>query len=355
MNMRRIKERRQYFIALAILLVFMVIPASKISAEATVNLGTSESFAVLAGSTITNTGSTTIGGSAGGNIGVHPGSSITGFPPGIVSGTIHTADATAQQAKADLLIAYNDAASRASDSDLTGQDLGGQNLKTGVYTFSTSAQLTGTLTLDAEGDPDAVFIFQIGSTLTTATDSTVSLVNGARYCRVFWQIGSSATLGTDSTFVGHIFALTSITVNNGAAIQGQLLAINGAVTLDSNTINNGVCEVTTPTQSDTDTTTSETTDTNTTDTDTTTSGTTDTNTTDTDTTTSGTTDTNTTDTDTTTSGILETAAESTQVNGDGVPSTGESGDSPAAVIIGIVLIVLATGLSILVSRRRSRE
>lgn len=242
----RIKIISSFLTAIS-LIIFLAVPTPVFAAEPTINLGTAESFAVLAGTTITNTGPTTIGGDIGGNIGVSPGSSVTGFPPGIVSdGTIHTADATALQAQVDLVTAYNDAASRAVSSDLTGQDLGGMTLTTGVYSFSSSAQLTGTLTLDAQGDPEAVFIFQIGSTLTTAPSSVVSLINGARFCRVFWQVGSSATLETNSNFSGHIFALTSIAVQNGTTVQGQLLARNGAVTLDNNTITNGVCETITP-------------------------------------------------------------------------------------------------------------
>ena len=230
------------FLVIFILIIFLVTPTTVFAAEPTVNLGTTASFAVLAGTTITNTGPTTIGGSVGGNIGVSPETSVTGFPPGTESdGTIYIADATALQAQVDLVTAYNDAASRAVTADLTGQDLGGLTLTTGVYSFSSSAQLTGTLTLDGQGDPEAVFIFQISSTLTTASSSVVSLVNGARFCRVFWQVGSSATLGTNTAFVGHIFALTSIAAQTGTTVQGQLLARNGAVTLDSNTINNGVC------------------------------------------------------------------------------------------------------------------
>jgi len=214
------------------------------AAEATVDLGSTENFAVLASSTVTNTGSTVISGSAGGNVGLSSGTSVTGFPPGTISdGAIHIADAVALQAQTDLVVAYNDAAGRTVTSNLTGQDLGGMTLTSGVYKFDSSAQLTGTLTLDAEGDPDAAFIFQIGSTLTTASDSTIVLTGGAVYCRVFWQVGSSATLGTDSQFIGHIFAMTSITATNGAEIQGQLLARTGAVTLDSNIITNGVCAV----------------------------------------------------------------------------------------------------------------
>jgi len=242
--MKKLNISRSIVLVLILTLVFMfAVPTSINAIEPTVNLGTTENFAVLAGTTITNTGSTIISGSVGGDIGVYSGSAIIGFPPGIVSdGTIHTTDAIAQQAQDDLVIAYDDAASRTVTQDLTGQDLGGLTLTTGVYFFSTSAQLTGTLTLDAQGNPDAVFIFQIGSTLTTATGSVVNLINGARFCRIFWQVGSSATLGTSTQFVGHIFALSSITANTSATVQGQLLARNGAVTLDSNTITNGVCE-----------------------------------------------------------------------------------------------------------------
>ena len=238
------------FLAFA-LIVLVALPVNVSAAEPTVNLGTTAGFAVLAGSTITNTGSSIISGSVGGNIGVSPGSSVTGFPPGtVLDGTIHVNDAVAIQAQSDLVTAYNDTAGRPVTADLTGQDLGGMVLTTGVYSFSSSAQLTGTLTLDAQGDPEAVFIFQIGSTLTTASNSAVSLINGARFCRVFWQVGSSATLGTSTQFAGHIFALTSITANTSATVQGQLLARNGAVTLDSNTITNGECTATSATTTD---------------------------------------------------------------------------------------------------------
>jgi type VI secretion system secreted protein VgrG len=179
---------------------------------------------------------------------VWPGLAVTGFPPGTISdGVIHSGDAVAEQAQTDLTTAYNEAAGRTVTANLSGQDLGGLTLTSGVYKYDTSAQLTGTLTLNAEGNPDAAFIFQIGSTLTTASASSVSLINGAQYCRVFWQVGSSATLGTDSQFIGHIFALTSITATAGAEVQGQLLARNGAVTLDSNIITNGVCSAPTST------------------------------------------------------------------------------------------------------------
>ncbi len=153
-------------------------------------MGSAEGFAVLGGSTVTNTGATVITG----NLGVRPGGAITGFLPGVaVSGTIHAADAVAAQAQSDVAVAYNDLAGRASDVDLTGQDLGGLTLSPGVYTFATSAQLTGTLTLDAQGDPNAEFVFQIGSTITTASNSFVVMINGGDSCKVFWQVGSSAT------------------------------------------------------------------------------------------------------------------------------------------------------------------
>ncbi|MEA4889026.1 MAG: ice-binding family protein [Clostridiaceae bacterium] len=313
-----------------ILIVFLTVPATVMAAESTVNLGTTASFAVLAGTTITNTGPTTIGGSVGGNIGVSPGSAITGFPPGTVTdGTIHSADATALQAQVDLAAAYNDAAGRAVTANLTGQDLGGLTLTAGVYKFSSSAQLTGTLILDAQGDPEAVFIFQISSTLTTASNSVVSLTNGARFCRVFWQVGSSATLGTNTQFVGHIFALTSIAAQTGVTVQGQLLARNGAVTLDNNTITNGVCEAApTPTS--------------------TTAATTSTPTT---APTAVTTAVTTVVTTVVTATAMTTAAAATTtvVSGADIPKTGETNNS---WLIGLLLLGLAGSLFILRWRRK---
>jgi len=231
---------------LLLLGVLLVQPVSSASAiPAPIDLGTAGSFSVLAGSTATNTGPTVISADAGvgGNLGVSPGTAVTGFPPGIVTppGTIHAADAVAAQAQSDLTIAYNTAAGRPCDVNLTGTDLGGLTLTSGVYCFSTSAQLTGTVTLNAEGNPDAEFIFQIGSTLTTASNSTVALVNGAQACHVFWQVGSSATLGTGTTFSGTIMALASITANTGADVEGRLLARTGAVTMDSNVIHTPAC------------------------------------------------------------------------------------------------------------------
>jgi hypothetical protein len=199
-------------------------------------LGTAQNFAVLAGSTITNTGTTVVSG----NVGVSPGSSVTGFPPGIVTGgSIHAADAVAAQAQSDLTTAYNTAAGMPCTTDLTGQDLGGLTLTPGVYCFASSASLTGTLTLNFQGNPNAVFVFKIGSTLTTASGSSVLLTNaGATTCppNVDWQVGSSATLGTGSTFAGNILALTSVTMTTGSTLNGRALARNGAVTLDTNTV-----------------------------------------------------------------------------------------------------------------------
>jgi len=201
-------------------------------------LGTAQSFAVLGGQTVTNTGPSIITG----NLGVSPGSAVTGFPPGIVAGgTTHAADAVALQAQNDTTTAYNSLASQACTSDLTNQDLGGKTLVPGVYCFSSSAQLTGALTLNAGGDSHAVWVFKTVSTLTTASDSSVLLTNGGQPCNVFWQVGSSAVLGTTTSFVGSILALTSIALDTGANVSGRVLARNGAVTLDSNTVSAAAC------------------------------------------------------------------------------------------------------------------
>lgn len=223
--------------ATAVLLVgAFAAPAS--AAQPPVGLGTATSYAVLAGSTVTNTGPSVISG----DLGVSPGAAVTGFPPGQVNaGTIHAADAVALQAKNDLTTAYNDAAGRGPVVDETSQDLGGQTLVAGVYSAASAMALTGTVTLDAQGDPDAVFVFQAGSTLITASSSTVALVGGAQACNVYWQVGSSATIGTTSTFVGSVLALTSISLQTGATVQGRMLARNGQVSLDTNTITRPTC------------------------------------------------------------------------------------------------------------------
>jgi fibronectin-binding autotransporter adhesin len=202
----------------------------------TVSLGAAENFAVLGNTTVTNTGATAINGS----LGLNPGTSVTGFPPGTVTnGTIQINTAQAIQGQADAFTAYMSVAGEAFTTDLTGMNLGGLTLTPGTYHFNTSAQLTGTLTLNTEGDPDAAFHFQIGSTLTAATSSAIVLLglNGTPEQNIFWQVGSSATLGVNSSFDGNIIADTSITLDAGASLNGRALALNGAVTLDTNAIN----------------------------------------------------------------------------------------------------------------------
>jgi len=210
--------------------------------NAQISLGpTVGSFGVLAGSTVTNSGPTVVTG----NLGVSPGTAITGITgiapggPGTVIGTIHSADATALQAQTELTAAYNAAAGAASTATVAG-DLGGHTFFPGVYTSSSSLGITGTVTLDAQGNPNAQFIFKIASALTTATSSAVVLIDGAQPANVFWQIGSSATLGTGSSFSGNILALSSISLGTNATLQGRALARNGAVTLLSNTINGSI-------------------------------------------------------------------------------------------------------------------
>jgi hypothetical protein len=214
-------------LSLPVLITTVVVAAWPAGAFAATQprLGTALNFTVLAGSTITNTGPTVVTD----DLGLDPGSAVTGFPPG----TQHVADAVALQAQNDLTTAYTDAATAPSTANLTGQDLGNKNLIPGVYTFSSSAQLTGPLTLSGNG----VFIFQINSTLTTASNSVVLLTNGAQACGVYWQVGSSATLGTATQFQGNLMALASITMNTGANIlTGRALARNQALTLDTNRI-----------------------------------------------------------------------------------------------------------------------
>src|SRR3984957_9382316 len=211
---------------------------------APVGLGTAGSFAVLAGTTVTNTGPSTISG----DLGVRPGIAETGFPPGTVSnGTIHSADGVAAGAQSDLTTGYNDAAGRSPTANVPAFIGAGQTLAPGVYKASSSLDVGGSLTLDAGGDPNAVFIFQAPSTLVTDSASSVILTNGAQACNVFWQVGSSATLGTDSAFSGSILALTSISVNTGDTVDGRALARNGAVTLDDDTITSPPCPTPPPT------------------------------------------------------------------------------------------------------------
>jgi type VI secretion system secreted protein VgrG len=243
---RRVRRRLALAVvatAAMVLLIGGVPPA--LAGQAPVGLGTATPFAVLAGTTVTNTGPSVISG----DLGLSPGSAVTGFPPGVViNGTQHVADAVALQAQTDLTTAYNDAAGRTPVTTVSA-DLGGQILAPGVYHAAAAMSLTGTVTLDGQGDPDAVFIFQAGSTLITASTSTVALINGAQACNVFWQVGSSATLGTGTTFAGSILALTSISVQTGTTIAGRALARNGAVTLDDNTITAPTCAAPPPSPS----------------------------------------------------------------------------------------------------------
>ncbi len=219
------------------LVASMLLSSSVYAAVATVNLSGATNFAVLAGSTITNTGSSVING----DLGLSPGTSVTGFPPATLNGTQHVSNALAIQAKTDLTAAYNDAAGRTPASSI-GAELGGLTLTPGVYNSGTFG-LTGTLTLDAEGDANAVFIFKTSSTLVTAGASSVVLTGGAQACNVFWQVGSSATLGANSSLKGTVLASASITLTTGASVEGRLLAQSGAVTLDSNTVTRPSCTV----------------------------------------------------------------------------------------------------------------
>lgn len=223
-------------IASAALVMAFAPPAQ--AAAVAVPLGTAQSFSVLAGAGITNTGATTLSG----DMGTFPTTSIDGQPP-VVGGTNHAGDAVTKGAKDDLVMAYNVAASEGPTSPIT-NDLAGKTLTRGVYNSATSMGLSGALTLDAEGDPNSVFVFQMGSELTTASASSVLLTNGADPCNVYWQVGSSADLGTNSVFVGTVMALTSISLTTGARVQGRMLARNGTVTMDTNTITTPNCDTT---------------------------------------------------------------------------------------------------------------
>lgn len=222
------RRGRAACVAVAVCIGFAAVP---IAAQASaVGLATAEPFVVLSGAGVTNTGPSVLNG----GLGVSPGTSITGFgPPAVVNGATHDNDAVAGQAQSDLTTAYNVAAGQPvpPGNELTGTDLGGRTLSPGAYGFSSSAQLTGQLTLDAHGDSSAQFVFVIGTTLTTATASSVILVNGASPCNVYWKVGSSATLGTSTAFEGNVLALTSISLNSSVTVLGRVLARNGEVTL----------------------------------------------------------------------------------------------------------------------------
>lgn len=220
----------------AALLALALLPVSSafLHADELNVLGSAGSFAVLGASTVTNTGPTVLNG----DLGVAPGSAITGFLPGVVvNGTNHVNDASSVLAHADAVSAFGSLAGLTKTQDLTGQDLGGLLLSPGVYFFSTSALLNGALTLDFGGLSDQSFVFQTGTTLTTGSGSLVHVINLGVNDSIYWEIGSSATLGTTSAFAGTIVADQSITLTTGATIAcGGALALNGAVTLDSNAI-----------------------------------------------------------------------------------------------------------------------
>lgn len=225
-------------LALAVGVAFAAIPVSAQASQ--VGLGTAGTFVALGGSAVTNTGPSVLNG----DLGVAPGTALTGFGlPAVVNGAVHANDAVAQQAKLDLTTAYNVAAGQpvAPANDLTGTDLGSRTLTAGAYRFTSSAQLTGALTLDAQGDPNAQFVFEIASTLTTASASSVVMVNGASPCNVYWQVGSSATLGTTTAFQGTVMANASISLNDGATVMGRLLARTGQISLINNVLNRGGC------------------------------------------------------------------------------------------------------------------
>jgi hypothetical protein len=222
--------------ALFVLGMLLTLVSGAAAAAQSVPLGTADSFAVLAGSGITNTGPTTVRG----DLGTYPTTTETGTASITITGTNHAGDAVTQGAQTDLTTAYNTAAGEGPTTEIAA-DLAGQTLTAGVYNSASSIGLSGALTLNGGGNPNAVFVFQAGSTLTTGSASSVNLINGAQSCNVFWQVGSSATLGTGSTFRGTILALTSITVTTGVTVDGRVLARNGAVTLDTDTITRPSC------------------------------------------------------------------------------------------------------------------
>jgi len=222
-----------------LVLVLILLVSEPASAAVAPPLGTAQSFAVLGATpNVNNTGPTVVTG----DLGVSPAAAVVGFPPGTVIGTIHAADATAASAQSSNTTAYGVLAGEACNTSFgVPTDLAGMTLAPGVYCFASSAANTGLLQLDAMGNSNAVWVFQIASTLITGSASTVTIINGGQACNVFWQVGSSATLGTTATFVGNILALTSITLQTGASLSGRALAQTGTVTLASNAVS--VCSL----------------------------------------------------------------------------------------------------------------
>jgi hypothetical protein len=232
-----LRRTRLAGIALAVLAVFALPTAAQ---AAPVGLGTAAPFVVLGGTKVTNVGPSVLNG----NLGISPGTELEGFgPPAVITGSTHATTEVAAQAQLDLTTAYDAAAGQSvlPANDLSGEDLGGLKLSPGTYRYNAAALMTGALTLDAEGDPNAEFVFQIGSQLTTESASSVVLVNGASPCNVYWQVGSSAELGTTTSFQGTLMALTSISLNSKATVVGRMLARNGQVSLIENTLTRPLC------------------------------------------------------------------------------------------------------------------
>jgi hypothetical protein len=238
-----LRRARLAGIALAMLAVFALPTAAQ---AAPVGLGTADPFVVLGGTKVTNVGPSVLNG----NLGISPGTELEGFGlPAVINGSTHATDEVAAQAQLDLTTAYDAAAGQPvlPANDLSGEDLGGLKLAPGTYRYNAAALMTGALTLDAEGDPNAEFVFQIGSQLTTESASSVVLVNGASPCNVYWQVGSSAVLGTTTAFQGTLMALTSISLNSNATVVGRMLARNGQVSLIENTLTRPLCSTGTTT------------------------------------------------------------------------------------------------------------
>jgi len=239
MSDKKMSDKKGLVKASIVLMVLVVLAVATITTgvahaadQASVPLGTAANFGVLAGTTVTNTGATVVTG----DLGVSPGSAVTGFPPGTVTGTQHINDTVAALAQTDLTTAYNDLAGRTGATNVSG-NIGGQILTPGLYKSTSSLEISsGDLTLDAQGNASAIFIFQIASTLVTTTDRKVILTGSANAFNVFWQVGSSATIGTNSTFKGNILAYASITLTTGATLEGRALARTGAVTLDTTSV-----------------------------------------------------------------------------------------------------------------------
>lgn len=240
------RQRFRLALQVVVLVAAVLLPARGALAAnpAPIDLGAAAPFGVLAGTAVANTGASAVSG----DIGSTPGVSITGFgPPGTLTGTIYAGGAVASHAQSALTAAYLDAAGRTADQTLT-DDLAGKTLTPGVYRYGAAAQLTGTVILDAQGNPDAVFIFQIGTTLGSSAGSTVSLINGAQACHTFWQIGTSSTLGANTAFRGSMLADASITIGAGTSVAGRLLARTGTVTMDTNAVTPTTCalDITSP-------------------------------------------------------------------------------------------------------------